>query len=164
MDQNSIFEDHTSVIISGTDDFDWYGYAFGNPGPRDPVAEEYENMDDAYGCEIEEGTDEWYHAEVEDFFAAGGCQADSAPGQPIMNPRVYFLRAVQHRLHVVVQSHEYLVQKLEESFDVWVSRLVPCARGETDMCSRSKSMMVSYQATEPYKIINSNSHCKALVK
>ncbi|KAJ4334591.1 hypothetical protein N0V87_006736 [Didymella glomerata] len=37
-----------------------------------------------------------------------------------MNPRSYFLRSVQHRLDVVVQSHEYLVEKLKEGFEVWV--------------------------------------------
>lgn len=118
----SIFAAHTSVAIGGAHNFDWHGYAFGNTGPGDPVAEEYEVEADAYNCNRTEATpDDWYHAEAEDFFAAGGCQSISTPGQPIMDPRVYFLRAVQHRLNVVIRSHKYLVRKLEEAFHIWVS-------------------------------------------
>ncbi|KAH6612474.1 hypothetical protein C7974DRAFT_418420 [Boeremia exigua] len=49
-----------------------------------------------------------------------GCQSILIAVSPIMDPRLYFLRAVQHRFGVVVQSHEYLVRKLEEAVEIWV--------------------------------------------
>lgn len=123
----SIFETHTSVVISGANHFDWYGYAFGNVGPNNPIEQEYEHTDDAYGPHSDEGTDDWYHARIEDFFAAGGCQSISTAARPIMDPRTYFLRAVQHRLDTIAQSHDYLVRKLAEGFRIWVGRSDPCA-------------------------------------
>jgi hypothetical protein len=116
----AIFEKHSSVVISGFHHFDWYGYAFGNLG--DPITEEYRDEEDELERDIEEDTDDWFYAEEEDFVATGGgCHSSWITAEQIMDPRVYFLRAVQHRIDVVVKSHEYLVRKLERGFRVWVS-------------------------------------------
>ncbi|KAJ4984023.1 hypothetical protein SVAN01_10454 [Stagonosporopsis vannaccii] len=117
----SILEAHTSVVIAGANHFEWYGYAFGNIGDMS-VADEYEEMDDSYNVDPEKGTDDWYYVEAEDFFAAGGCQDTSSSGQSIMDPRIYFLLAMQNRMQVLVQNHEYLVQTLSEGFYSWVDQ------------------------------------------
>lgn len=118
----AIFETHSSVVVSGSHRFDWFGYAFGILGPGDAVADEYEEENDAYDPAAAETADDRYHHDVEDFFATGGgCLNFSFAVQPTMDPRIYFLQAVQHRLDVLVRSHEYLVRKLEAAFHIWVS-------------------------------------------
>src|SRR5690242_2543114 len=106
----SISAAHTSVVIAGAHNYGWYGYAFGNTGPGDPVAHEYEESEDGYRSGNDEGTDEWFHEQAEDFFLAGGCLDISTPGKQIMPPRVSFLRNVHQRVQVMAQAHMYLVR------------------------------------------------------
>ncbi|KAJ4380083.1 hypothetical protein N0V86_004392 [Didymella sp. IMI 355093] len=118
----SILESHTTVVVSGADNFDWYGYAFGSLGPGDTVTDNSEeDDDDADDSDGEEGAEGWVLEEEDFFVAGGGCQQAASPGRPIMDPRVYYLRAVQNRLDAVVSSHENLVRKLDEGFSAWVS-------------------------------------------
>jgi hypothetical protein len=119
----SIYEAQSTVVVSGSNHSDWHGYAFGNSGPKDPIEDEYEadpNIpDDSVPEGGEENSDEWVFAAFEDFFATGGCDPVSS-GPANVDPRVYFLRATQYRLEVVVRAHEYLVRTLEAGVKTWV--------------------------------------------
>ncbi|KAF3038772.1 hypothetical protein E8E12_000549 [Didymella heteroderae] len=108
----SIYEAQTTVFISGAHHFDWHGYAFGYPGPKDSLAEEDDGKDDDEGPE-------GFFEEEEDFFAAGGCEPVLNPGQVIWDPRVYFLRTLQLRLEIVVRANEYLVRALVAGVKDW---------------------------------------------
>jgi hypothetical protein len=109
----SIYEAQTTVFISGAHHYDWHGYAFGYPGPRDVKAEEDDGKDD------DEGPEEFFEEE-EDFFAAGGCESVINPRQIMWDPRVYFLRTLQLRLAVVVQNNVYLIRALADAVNDWV--------------------------------------------
>lgn len=113
----SIYEAQTTISIAGAHHFDWHGYAFGNPGPTDPRADEDDGNDD------EEPPEEFFEEE-EDFFAAGGCEPVGNPDQIVWDPRIYFLRTLQLRLAIVVRANEHLVQTLVEGVKDWVGTVV----------------------------------------
>ncbi|XPS79207.1 hypothetical protein M3J07_011210 [Ascochyta lentis] len=121
-DRYAIYESHTMVTVSGADNFDWYGYAFGNPGPRDAFTEEYKHDDGEEDSDGEEGPDGNYFEDVEDFFATAGCEEVMNSAQIIWDPRLYFLQAVQFRLAIVVLGHKNLVRTLEAGVKDWEKR------------------------------------------
>jgi hypothetical protein len=117
-DLDGIEERQITLLIRGWSNHSWTGYAFGSPGLRDTsIASDDSSSDTDY-----ESSEEFYEDE-EDFFITGGCETVINPGNPIWDPRVYFLRSVQYRLAVVVQETEYMVQTLDSVFKEWVSSL-----------------------------------------
>lgn len=104
----AIYETRTTIVISGCNDRDWFGYALGSTEPVDTNLEEEEEEED-HESEPEE-----------DFFASGGCESVFNPGKTIWDPRIYFLCASHFRLSVMTQASEYLVRKLDAECHDWV--------------------------------------------
>lgn len=113
--QFAIYETRTTIVISGCNDSQWFGYALGNIGPVDPSPEDHENVPDEKSEEENDPEPE------EDLFATGGCERVLNPDSTIRDPRVYFLRATQIRMSVACQASEYLVSKLDAGCQSWVS-------------------------------------------
>lgn len=135
----SIYEAQTTVFISGAHHFDWHGYAFGYPGPKDSLAEEDDGKGDDDGPEN-------FFEEEEDFFAAGGCEPVLNPGELMWDPRIYFLRTLQLRLEIVVRANEYLVRALVAGVKDWVGSL--CAVGERALTSAQEVQEKVYLAPD----------------
>lgn len=117
----AIFETRTTVVISGSSNTDWFGYALGNTGPVDASPSEVDHNDDGEGDDINHCDEESKLEPKEDFFATGGGEPVLGPNNIIWDPRIYFLRAMDSRLSVATQASEYLVRKLEAGCHDWVS-------------------------------------------
>jgi hypothetical protein len=113
-----IHKKQITVVISGRDHFKWHGYAFGKLGSSDLSEEDDDENKDVDALGSEDECDE--PTPTEDLFVTGDCEAVVNSEEPVLDPRVYFLLSTQHRLEIVSQSYEYLVQKLDAGFSSWV--------------------------------------------
>jgi hypothetical protein len=117
--QPLIYDAHVTIVVAGCDEWNHNSYSFLDPGSMKNHFEE-DDVDD--GDEDEnnpEDSEDQEDEPSEDHFATEGWDYVNA-NEPIWDPRVYFLRAVQIRIVLASQEYDYLIEYLEEKVEAWV--------------------------------------------
>ncbi|KAF2831927.1 hypothetical protein CC86DRAFT_280201, partial [Ophiobolus disseminans] len=105
---------HISVMICGSDNVQWVGYAFANNTvDEDGTENEEDEIEGSVDTDFAEDEDE---GEV-DLFASDDSDEVLDANIPIYDPREYWLRVVKLRLRLIVSKWEYLVYKVEKSVE-----------------------------------------------
>jgi hypothetical protein len=121
----AIYDAHTSIVISGSDRCNYTGYAFLDPGSTE---HHFKNDETHHKIEEVRGEDEDVDEEGEpvdlepvvDYFTTDGRGQFRHADDPVWDPRVLFLLAVETRVRLALEEYQYLTQNLGRYIRAWV--------------------------------------------